>query len=506
MMKKTLIPDPASSPEDFLQAMYEMAEPQGKAGEALGHLLSALDRLPPGYLGAAYKDLSICYSLVGDVESAIKWARQALAELDDPSTCFYLAELYAHKGDVAVAARYARMYLDDEPDGEFASPARALLTIEDEEREEFKHSSPDLTPEQIDRLLEIKEEVPELLEGGETTEAIELLREGIQQLPTEAALQNNLTVALVLAGRYEEAVREAEIVLTYDPEDLHALCNLARLHQQLGHLEKASQFAERAKKSDRKKHSTAFEKLCECLTLLNDHQGMYELCQGQLTEHPQDVKAMFMLAAAATRLRKFDEAKQVLSEIKKLRPDLAKVVDHRLKLLGAMRRRGAFFEPMSYDLTFDDVLGAKLEPGEFAVVARLNPALKTSVLSSLRNPDVSPENKKVSLRVLEQIGGDDVEAFLYTFIQDPEPPEDVKVQAMSALRAMGIKPPYLAHVNGALREMLVFRSRIPEDASEEAIEVSQLIPEIGSHLSSLEGAEKVDLIEAAADIWVEHCL
>src|SRR5699024_4706370 len=79
--------------------------------------------------------LSIVYTEIGSYHAANKLLHHVLQKHDDPDCYYLLANNFAHLGLLADTSKYARLYLEKVPDGEFTEEAYALLDLIDFELE-----------------------------------------------------------------------------------------------------------------------------------------------------------------------------------------------------------------------------------------------------------------------------------------------------------------------------------------------------------------------------------
>ena len=162
--------------------------------------------------------LAIVLSELGEYAQSNEWLLRVIERDDDLTECFYfLANNYAHLGLFGEATKYAELYMEREPDGEFAEYTLDLLDI--------------LTIEQDDEWLNYddmlmkQEQARTLLEKGDFQEAIALFEEMIEQHPENWAAYNNLALAYFYQGNVGRARQTIEYILKQNPGNLHALCN-----------------------------------------------------------------------------------------------------------------------------------------------------------------------------------------------------------------------------------------------------------------------------------------
>ncbi|WP_042462924.1 tetratricopeptide repeat protein [Neobacillus dielmonensis] len=188
-----------------------------KAKKYLGRAM----QLEPGEPMIACQ-LAIVSTELGEFEHSNRLLHVILEDLDPGLVeCHYfLANNYAHLGYFKDAYHHAQLYLQMDPDGDFADDAEELLELlmlESEDLEEEYYEQDD--------LITMQEQARELLESGYFSKAIELLKDVIKEYPEYWSAYNNLALAYFYLGKAEKADDILNQVLKLNPGNLHALCN-----------------------------------------------------------------------------------------------------------------------------------------------------------------------------------------------------------------------------------------------------------------------------------------
>lgn len=189
--------------------------------------------------------LAIISTELGEYENSNQLLHMILDELDhEMAECHYfLANNYAHMGFFKDAYHHAKIYLELEPDGDFADDTQdlmELLTMESEDLEEELYEQDDLIVKQ--------EQAHKLLEEGYFEKAITLLNSVIKEYPEYWSAYNNLALAHFYRGEVDQAESILDEVLVKNPGNLHALCNQLVFANYLQQSEKVAQLLETLKK------------------------------------------------------------------------------------------------------------------------------------------------------------------------------------------------------------------------------------------------------------------
>ena len=137
---------------------------------------------------------------------------------------FFLAEISGCIGLVRDAQKYAKMYLEMEPDGMYVHEAAEILDfLEYEELEEEPFDEND-----SEKLI-VQEKARRFMENGQFEEAIEVLERLIERFTDLWPAYNNLALAYFYVGDTEQSKALLHQVLRESFGNLHALCNLAMI-------------------------------------------------------------------------------------------------------------------------------------------------------------------------------------------------------------------------------------------------------------------------------------
>ncbi|WP_323125847.1 tetratricopeptide repeat protein [Gracilibacillus oryzae] len=170
--------------------------------------------------------MSIVYTEIGSYHKANQLLTRVLTAYgEEYIDCYYLiANNYAHLGLLQDAIKYAELYLDKDPEGDFAEEAIELITVLDFEEDE---EDDDWALDEEDEVLIYQETVFYHLEREEWQEAIALLEEMIALFPDFPQARHEYHYALFFAGETVEAIDLEEKYVQDHPETLNSYMNLA---------------------------------------------------------------------------------------------------------------------------------------------------------------------------------------------------------------------------------------------------------------------------------------
>lgn len=183
---------------------------------------------------------------IGEYEESNKHLLNALDQAgSDLSEChFFLANNFAHLGMYSDAEEHARLYIENDPDGEFVDDTQELLDLISLETGNKSANLPLSTEEE---LIKLHDEARQSIERGDLPLAQQQLRAIITDHPKFWAAYNNLALTHFYKSEFDEAMDVLQDVLDKNPGNLNALCNLAIFLFHLGMDEPGGKLVERLK-------------------------------------------------------------------------------------------------------------------------------------------------------------------------------------------------------------------------------------------------------------------
>nr|WP_090855950.1 hypothetical protein [Paraliobacillus sp. PM-2] len=165
--------------------------------------------------------MSIIYTEIG----AYHAANQILTEViekqgEDYLDCYYLiANNYAHLGLLHDAQKYATIYLEKDPEGEFKEETEELLSV-------LQLSEDDDWLDDEDELLMYQETAFHHLERKDWQKALPLLQEMMTLFPDHMTAKHEYAYALFFSGDRRDAINLEEAWLNKHPASIFSLTNL----------------------------------------------------------------------------------------------------------------------------------------------------------------------------------------------------------------------------------------------------------------------------------------
>lgn len=381
-------------------------------------------------------------SELGDFEGSNEVLLHVLSNLDPTMTeCqFYLANNYANLGQYDVAEEYVLKYLDADPDGEYALDAEEMLDILMDEfggGEAYKRWETERADREREQAVR---DGRHLLEQGQFEAAVEWLEGLTRENQKDFAAFNNLSLAYYYTGRYHQAISSAEHVLESEPDNIHALCNLAVFTAHLGPASRLQRIVHKLSKVFPLHYDHAM-KIGTTLGIIGEHGAAFEVFRKlvRFVGEPETV-LIHSLAAAAANIGRFSTAVKwwrVLSA----KPDMADVAMYYMDAVRQAEKNGAPSLRVSYQ--YDVPLQVKfremkkrLDQGD-VMNWRHDPLFRASLYWGLRHGD--EEMQRAVIRTLTTMGDPDAERALRGFLNRQDITYNLQATALYALQRIGAR-------------------------------------------------------------------
>lgn len=222
---------------DFYFSKGVEAFQKRKFETAIKWLRKAIEMAPEELLYQC--QMSIVYTELGAYHTANQLLTRVLQSSKDhyPDCYYLLANNYAHLGLLNDAKKYAKTYLDNEPDGDFREDTEYLLDLLDFDEDE----SDGWELESEDELLIHQETVFYYMENEEWDKALVLLEEMISLFSEREATKHDYSQALFFTGFEDDAIDIELDILKEQPYSLYSHTNLAIFYYELDRIKEYEQ-------------------------------------------------------------------------------------------------------------------------------------------------------------------------------------------------------------------------------------------------------------------------
>lgn len=258
----------------------------------------------------------------------------------DPAIAYTFASLNARLGYNATAyaafSRYAEVVEDDPLNLDSAKAALELL-------EDYLDRAASGTQLSRHAFLEVgllNDEGQVRMQHSEFETALRIFDRAREMAPNWMGPRNNRSLCLYYLGRVEQAVREAEAVLSeFDPENTHALANLVQYLSAVGRDEEVQAYLELLRaKHPQEDHS--LEKRILAFGFAEDAEGLWKVAQDLPDQErlpPSFGSASYyLLGAGAANLGHVEAARELFLKAR----DLGDPLERAQRALDALDRSG----------------------------------------------------------------------------------------------------------------------------------------------------------------------
>ncbi|MFB1051318.1 tetratricopeptide repeat protein [Paraliobacillus sp. JSM ZJ581] len=185
--------------------------------------------------------MSVVYTEIGAYHAANQILTEVIKKQGEAYLdCYYLiANNYAHLGLLRDAKKYATIYLEKDPEGEFKEETEQLLSVLELSEEDIEDD--DWLVEEEDELLIYQETAFYHLERKDWKKALPLLQEMMTLFPDHMTAKHEYAYALFFSGERKEAVRLEEQWLKKQPTSIFILTNLMMFYYEQDEQERLNQ-------------------------------------------------------------------------------------------------------------------------------------------------------------------------------------------------------------------------------------------------------------------------
>ncbi|MFB0847056.1 tetratricopeptide repeat protein [Paenibacillus oleatilyticus] len=385
-------------------------------------------------------------SEMGNYEESNRILQHVLDRIDPTMTeCyFYMANNFANMENYESAEKAIIHYLENDPTGQFLEESEEMMELLSYELDRPAKLS---TIKSREGLFD-HDRARSMLEEGKFSEAVRLLENIISKHTDFMAARNNLALAYYYMGHFDKSVDMIRQVLVMEPGNLHALCNLAIFYQHFGDRESLAELLEVLRKTYPFHQDHVF-KLATTMGILNEHEKAFRLFKRLLKtgEAGLDPCLFHYTAVAAYNTGRYEEAQRQWKQAEKFDPG-SEIPKFYLNLLDKHREETRK-PPVSYHyhLPFEEQFrGLERAEGGLPEHMKRDPLVRSSFFWALRHGD--GDTKLQVIQAFGLIADDEVKDALTEFIMLPDEDDYLKQVAIFVLRSIGMKEPLNAMLNG----------------------------------------------------------
>lgn len=441
-------------------------------------------------------------SELGNFEASNEVLLHVLKELDPTlAECqFYLANNYANMGEYEMAEDHVLRYLDADPDGEYVEDAEDMLDVLLDEFGGGKvYARWEAERRQEEENL-AKQDGRQLLELGQFEAAVEQLETLVRNDAENTAARNNLSLAYYYTGQCDLAITTTEQVLSEQPDNIHALCNLTVFTAQVGPRDRFQACVGRLSKLFPLHYDHAM-KVGTTLGLAGEHGHAHFVFDRlvRMVERPEPI-LLHSLAASAANAGRIRTARKWWKLLEQL-PDMEDVAQYYLNLIDTQAEQG---QRVHVSYQYDMPLRAqftemkrRLQTGDVSSW-RQDPLLRASLYWGLRHG--APETRKAVIRTLALLADEDGQKALRLFLKRQDTDQSLQSAALYALQRTGLRGRVELWRDGEIASIRM--SDIPKDV---ILQVDPVWPVVLERANAwLRSQHKTQYLGEVKRVWVEY--
>ena len=344
--------------------------------------------------------------------------------------------------------------MDDETESEMGN-------MENVSRQMLKDSAAGLgvSYDKMEKASWYHEAAQEKLNSGQWVSAEQMAREALRQIPGWTSPRNNRSYVLYFMGRIQDAVAEAQAVLTQHPDNLYALKNLTLFHVGFDEYEKAREYSGRmlaCLQSLPTNDDNQVDVAISALALAQDDENLWTLAQRYLKSDPDDLfeTSWHALGVAAIRKGHLKDAKTLLEKTEE-------IIDPANSLVVAVRKALKAGKPLSVNPSYQtlgfllppaiikeliDIIGNHLRDAQIPrhLQKKLDEFIQKRpfVINGLFRLLLEPGAAEAIPNLLAQFNKPEIDARLIAFALSDTGSSQLRLNVLSALTQMGrVLPP-----------------------------------------------------------------
>ncbi len=374
-------------------------------------------------------------SEMGDYARSNEILNHVLTEVD-PSMMecyFYMANNYANMEQFEDAEEAIVTYLEEDEQGQFLDEAEELLDLL---FFELGRKAPVKRIKAREGIAE-HDYARSLLEEGKFAQAAEMLEKITKDQPDFTAARNNLALAYYYMGRFSKAKDTIFDLLTFEPGNLHGLCNLAIFFQNEGNKEQVAALIKQLQTLVPFEQEHVF-KLGTTMGILGEHESAYAHFRRLLKnkDTASDPSLVHYAAVAACNTKRFKEAARLWEMVKMLDPDSEVPKFYISQLESREEEQEVGTISYHYHLPFEEQFRLWEKYGaSIPEDIKNDPLIRSSFFWALHHGDDT--SKAQVIIALRHIGDYEVYQALTDFLEQPDENTELKELALSVLREIG---------------------------------------------------------------------
>lgn len=395
---------------------------------------------------------------LGDINKSTEVLRNIIEQLDpDYSECYYgLGCNFLQLQKIKKSVEYFSIYLEKDPDGEFADEAEDLLEM----LTMIKDANNNLDDEELEKIYKVEEEAINHLEKREYEKAVQKFEDVVRLLPNAVPARNNLSLTYYYLGNIDKAIELAREVLSYEEGNVHANCNLAIYYNKLNLQNWVEKQIKIVKRLDTDNEDYLY-KIADTFGCLGKHQLAYKSYKKLLTLNMESPLYIHFAALSAYNSKKFKDSIILWERLKELESDNFLSDYYIVRAQKAMEEESPAPLTYIYQLPKEEI-GLRLEKiyklvGSSREESKKMLEQEPPLLEILYFGIIFDKFflRKLIFNKIKSDGLAEIEPVLRKYILRKDIENYIKMEAIFLLSGLGVKEPFEAYFDGEIRTVSI---------------------------------------------------
>lgn len=473
---------------------------KGKLKTALRYIEKAVNLKPyDSFLQFNYAGL---LAEQGDIDHSTEVLINIVKNIDpNYLECYFgLGCNYLQLQKIKKSSEYFSIYLEKDPDGEFAEEAEELLEM----LTMIKDANNNLDDEELEKIYKIEEEAIDHLEKREYEKATQKFEKVVQMLPNAVPARNNLSLAYYYLGFLDKAIELAQEVLSYEESNVHANCNLAIFYNKQGTTSLVKKQMRIISKIQTDSEDYLY-KIGDTYGSLGKHADAHKTFKKLLTVDPANPIYVHFTAVSAFNSRKYRESIRLWEKLDRMDKEnmLSEYYIEAAKKQLDIENANLHFSYI-YQLPKEEIKSRldfiykfiEMQGGE----CRAELASNENV-SEILYFGINFDKYFLRKLIYNKIKNDklvETEHVIRKFMLRDDVENYIKMESVFLLNFIGVKEPYTVNFDGEVRNVTIDSLDFPESEWEKPwVEVKR------KTLSMMRGSYKRPYKKIVEDIWYE---
>lgn len=424
---------------DYYMRVGSKMKQQGRYIDAVRNFRIARQKKPSSSEAAFALSETLCALDRYDESNALLFEQFINGNVSE--ICFFgIALNYMFQKQYQNAEKWATIYLNKFPDGEYSYDAQDMLNLIDSEREAAEDYESNYSEEESFTITRELSKASRHTSKGNTDAAIAVLEKLCDKFPDLTLLQLNLALTYFCAKDFDKAISTVKEILDDTPDDVPAKCCLALFLSASGRQEESRE-AVKVLKNLRSVEPTDMIRIATTLMDMKLYEDARDVYMRLLEYFPYVPIINHGMAVCQYELGNYEQAAERYELLLKLDPSDT-IASYYIKLCRSDDvERPNVSLPHLYQVPYPEIL-SRIDRLKLLTESEEKIGPESAELLNWALTTLDDHMKGISLQIIATYGGDAAEDILRRFILRQSESFEIKAAALKTLESIGAKKPY----------------------------------------------------------------